>query len=530
MASGQLASILGRLRRAVGLAGEGNRADGLLLERFARHGDEAAFTLLVQKHGAMVLGVCERVLGDVHEAEDAFQATFLILARKALAIRKSASVGSWLHGVALRVARKMKAAAARHRLHERQVEVVAEDDPPADAARRELRPLLDEELGRLPESYRAPLVLCYLEGKTNAEAARELGWPRGTVSGRLARARDLLRGRLQRRGITLSSGLLVALLTECARAVPIALVGSTVKAAAVFAAGNAAAAGAISPPAAAAAEGVMQAMLVTKMKFATAVLLVVGAFGTGAGVLAQRAGPGRQTVPADPAARPAPEQPDPSPDEAKKLREQVDALQKKLREAEQQLRALRDEATKQRDVAEQQRRVADEARAQAEKALQDALVERRRAEAAQRLAKDAEAAAVVRLAEAVSTRNLTVIGLALRKYNEHHGTLPAAALHSKDGKPLLSWRVALLPYLGEEKLHDQFKLDEPWDSPHNKRLVARMPKVFALANSTPEKGQTFYRVFHGQGAAFEGKQGVKLASFVDGTANTAVVVEASTSS
>jgi len=222
----------------------------------------------------------------------------------------------------------------------------------------------------------------------------------------------------------------------------------------------------------------------------------------------------------------------------------VDDLQKKLREAEQQLRALRDEATKQRDVAEQQRRIADEARARAEKALQDALVQRERAEAerqraaaeraravaTERQAKDAEAAAVARLGEAVSTRNLTMIGLALRKYHEHRGTLPTAALHSKDGKPLLSWRVALLPYLGEEKLYDQFKFDEPWDSPHNKRLIARMPKVFALANSTPEKGQTFYRVFHGQGAAFEGKQGVRLASFVDGTANTAVVVEASASS
>src|SRR5262249_44481105 len=157
-----------------------------------------------------------------------------------------------------------------------------------------------------------------------------------------------------------------------------------------------------------AAEGVMQAMLVTKMKLATAVLLVVGAFGTGAGVLAQRAGPGRQTVSADPAARRAPEDPDPSPDEARKPREQVDALQKKLREAEQQLRALRDEATKQRDVAEQQRRVADEARAQAEKALQDALAQRQKAEAerqraeaeraraaaTERQARDAEAAAV----------------------------------------------------------------------------------------------------------------------------------------
>src|SRR5262249_48128930 len=155
---------------------------------------------LVRRHGPLVLGVCRRVLRDRHAAEDAFQATFLILLRRARSLDRRGSVASWLYTVAYHVALRARADAARRPPPARPV------PQPPEAGWADLQPVLDEELGRLPDSYRAVVVLCYLEGKTNVEAARLLGWPVGTVKGRLARARDLLRARLTRRGITLSAG------------------------------------------------------------------------------------------------------------------------------------------------------------------------------------------------------------------------------------------------------------------------------------------------------------------------------------
>src|SRR5262249_26019760 len=155
------------------------------------------------RHGPMVLGVCRRVLDHAHDAEDAFQATFLVLARKAASIVARDTVGNWLYGVAYRTAHKARVAAARRRLKERQMsrpEALDED------VWRELRPVLDQELNRLPEKYREPVILCDLEGQTRKEAARRLGWPEGTLSGRLSRARVLLAKRLARHGLTLSGG------------------------------------------------------------------------------------------------------------------------------------------------------------------------------------------------------------------------------------------------------------------------------------------------------------------------------------
>jgi RNA polymerase sigma factor (sigma-70 family) len=188
--------------------------DAQLLERYTVRGEETAFAQLVRRHGPMVLGVCRRVLRQEQDAEDAFQATFLVLARRATAIRKSDSVGSWLHGVARRVAGRAQRAAARRSAHEKNTAVALRTDCPDETTWREMRAVLDEELARLPEKCRAPLVQCYLEGQTQDEAARQLGWSPRTLRRRLEHGRDLLRARLARRGLGLAAGLLGVALAE----------------------------------------------------------------------------------------------------------------------------------------------------------------------------------------------------------------------------------------------------------------------------------------------------------------------------
>jgi RNA polymerase sigma factor (sigma-70 family) len=188
--------------------------DRELLRRFADEADHDSFAQLVQRHAPMVQAVCERVVGQGPDADDAVQATFIVLARKVAAAGWHDCIAGWLHEVAYRVAARQKSAAACRRFHERQAPAMAAIDLPDLAMLHELRAVLDQELARLPEKYRVPLVLCYLEGKTNEEAAHLLGWTKGTVSGRLARARDLLRGRLTRKGVSLSAAGLAAALAE----------------------------------------------------------------------------------------------------------------------------------------------------------------------------------------------------------------------------------------------------------------------------------------------------------------------------
>ena len=280
MASGQVTNVLHYLRGLFRAPGA-DQSDRQMLERFAATRDEAAFAALVERHAPLVWGACRRVLGNEPDAEDAFQATFLVLARRAGSVRWRDEIGNWLYAVAVTVARKAKAQAARRRSREREAQAMSNPAASDQADRDELRAVLDEEVARLPEKYRRPVVLCCLQGKTYAEAARLLGWPEGTVSGRLARARELLARRLTRRGLALSGGLLAAVLVpEVGSAAPPALLQATIKAAPAFAIGRGLTTGA----AAALAEGVLQTMFLTKLKAAAAVALVVGVVAVGAGV------------------------------------------------------------------------------------------------------------------------------------------------------------------------------------------------------------------------------------------------------
>jgi len=208
MANSQLSAVLRHVHKLRDAQALEELTHGQLLERFISRHEEAAFAALVRRHGPMVLGVCRRVLHHWHAAEDAFQATFLVLFRRARALDRRGSLANWLYTVAYHVALKARADAAHRRQREREVVDMPQAESQPEEVWRDLQPVLDKELNALPDKYRAPMVLGYVEGKTNAEAARLLGWPIGTVKGRLARARELLQTRLSRRGITLSSGLL----------------------------------------------------------------------------------------------------------------------------------------------------------------------------------------------------------------------------------------------------------------------------------------------------------------------------------
>jgi RNA polymerase sigma factor (sigma-70 family) len=278
MPGGKFGTVLKHLHSLKDEHDASGRTDGELLASFALGRAQPAFESLVHRHGAMVLGVCRRVLGNEHDAEDAFQASFLVLASKARSIRRRRCLASWLYRVAYRLSLQVRAAASRRRAHERQVPVVLQEDVAHEIIWRELRPALDQELDRLPDKYRQPVLLCYLEGKTHEEAARQLGWPKGTVAGRLARARELLRHRLARRGLGLSAAMFTAVLSESAAAatVPTGLVGATVKAAGLVIAGESAAVAAVSAKAAALAEGMVKTMLLKKLITLAATLVAMG--------------------------------------------------------------------------------------------------------------------------------------------------------------------------------------------------------------------------------------------------------------
>lgn len=295
--------------------------DGQLLERFIARRDEGAFEALVLRHGPMVWGVCRRALPGHHDAEDAFQATFLVLSRKAASVLPREMLANWLYGVANRTALKAKATVARRRLRERQVAEMPEPETGHQAPWDDLGDLLDRELVALPVKYRVPIVLCDLEGKGHKEAAEHLGWPIGTLSGRLARARAMLAKRLTRRGLGPSAGSFAVMPRQGAEpsGVPTPLVTSTVKAAIPFATGRVETIGMISTEVVALSNGVLGDLMMTKLIAAIGVCLTGGIVAFG-GVLGYRILPAQEARGiGDNAVGLVARAEDPAPDDAKLL-------------------------------------------------------------------------------------------------------------------------------------------------------------------------------------------------------------------
>ena len=456
MRGGSQGSVLRSLETLFCTGSATGMTDRELLDRFLARRDEgaeAAFTALVARHGPLVWSVCRSILSDAHAAEDAFQATFLILVRKAGSIRRRETLGPWLYGVARRVAVRARVAIRRRRRQEERGAEMNATSQPVLTPQEELE-ALHEEIGRLPEKYRSAVVLCHLEGCTHAEAARVLKCPTGTVNVRVSRARELLRDRLARRGLAFSSALAgAALVGETATAaMPVGLAETTIKAAMQVAAGKTVTAGAVSAAVAQLTEGVLKTMTLTKVTIASALVLTAGSVSSGIALLAM--GPGPRPANAGPAAAGAAQDP----------------------------------------IAQKQ-----ESRPKAGK-------------------KEREQ----------SINNLKMIALAMHNFaaNSKEARFAPAAIR-KDGKPLLSWRVALLPHLDQQALYDKFHLDEPWNSPHNKTLLNQMPEIYAPVVRTDEpRGSTYYQVFTGPGTLFEDELGPKLQDIRDGTSNTFMVVEA----
>ncbi len=277
-------AVLGSIDRLFRTGTAVGLSDAQLLERFVLahdEGAESAFNVLVERHGPMVLAVCRRVLNDPHDAQDAFQATFLVLVRKAGTVRKRESIADWLHGVARRVSSRARADLARRR----RVELRAV--PGSLIAHRPPRPDIDvrDEVEYLPHDLRAVVVLCYLEGLTHEQAAQRLGWPVGTVRSRLARARAQLRADLTRRG-TAPDAALLPMLAFRKISLPQGLIDATVRAAILLSARDAGEAGLVSASAVALTEGVLRTMFVSKFKVTAVILIVVGALTSGAGLCA----------------------------------------------------------------------------------------------------------------------------------------------------------------------------------------------------------------------------------------------------
>jgi RNA polymerase sigma factor (sigma-70 family) len=392
------------------------------------------------------------VLTDSHQAQDAFQGTFLVLVQQAGSVRHKDSVASWLYGVAYRLACCSVSAETRRKRHERRFfaerrQVGRQSEP----ERTELGAIVHEELNRLPDPYRLVIVLCDLEELTQEQAAARLGWPVGTVKSRLTRRRERLRARLTRRGLAPTSGL-IAVFSSGSEApafeLPPSVLESAIGTALAFD-GGPLDAGKLPTGIEALLERVTRAMWWNALRSAAMTLAAMGALvfaatmfwkGTMAGSQGSPSGPGPVVQP----------------------------------------------------------RIAEEA------------------------------------IWAKNQENLKRIGIAFHNYHRANGHFPAVAITGKAGEPLLSWRVAILPFLEDlsgqrdgEALLNQFRRDQAWDSPHNRMLLARMPRVYASPRDrSANQTTTVYRGIAGTGTMFEGEQGIKLNQVIDGSTRTLMVAKA----
>jgi RNA polymerase sigma factor (sigma-70 family) len=311
MSSAQVGAVLRHIRKLASARKDHQEPDRRLLERFAQDRDEDAFAALLRRHGPMVLSVCRSVLRDLHDAEDAFQAAFLLLAQKAGSIHRREAVSGWLYRVAYHLAVRAQANAARRRVLEKRAVIMPSADPVLDLSLREVRAMLFKELEGLPEQYRAPLVLCGMEEKSLEEAARLLGWTKGTVKGRLQRGRELLRARLRRRGLELPATLAATALAlhSMSGRVSATLVDSTLRAAVKAAVGGGVVAGVVSAEVAALVQGASKSMFSSKVKIATVLLLAMTIAAAGFGVARYRAAAAEQPAPQQNQAEQPPAQP-----------------------------------------------------------------------------------------------------------------------------------------------------------------------------------------------------------------------------
>jgi RNA polymerase sigma factor (sigma-70 family) len=301
MATTQLAAAVRHIRRLADDRKMSQRTDGVLLRAFLSDNSQAAFEALVQRHGPMVLRVCRRTLGNVHDAEDAVQATFLLLAQKATSVRKRESLASWLYGVAYRMATNTRRSAQRRHKHESQAGQPQPRDPAIITAWNELQALLDEEIASLPETLRAPFVLCCMESKSYAEAALELGLQEGTIRNRLGRARKRLQVRLTRRGLSLATVLAAVAVgsSSASAAVTRSLMRAIVEPAAQIVSGKTLAASAVSTKVIALVQGVNQTMFLTKCKTAILLFFCAGIVAAGLGMGVRHSAGAAESLPPD---------------------------------------------------------------------------------------------------------------------------------------------------------------------------------------------------------------------------------------
>ncbi len=556
-------------------------ADAHLLQRFLADRDEAAFAELVKRHANMVFGVCRSVLKHQQDAEDAFQAAFLVLARKAAAVRKQASLGSWLHGVAYRLSLKSAARTGRRRERESITVEPAASELGDDLSVRELRRVVHEEMERLGEVHRSTLLLSYWEGKTRDEAAEQLGMTAGAFKKRLEQARQILGSRLARRGLALSAPLFAVLLSSSGvqAALPGPLLSSTAHAAFAFSVGEAAGA---TPAAVALAQGAIQMMNFTKWATTVAAVLLLAGLGAGLGLGAYHltaagdggaaAGPklvgigkaastdkerlvgtwrviegkadGSTAVPAEfvtfarvtltmegTFAVSLVE------DVKKGKFDLVAAGQVDLHvDKDKALGIYQFDGPDRLKVCLAGHPIDRPAAFKAEKGSGNILISLVRAKPGEEKPSPAELAKlkpdIDRVKEAaartVSVNNLKQIGLGFHNLHDTMNAFPAHAIYSKDGKtPLLSWRVAILPYIDHSDLYREFKLDEPWDSEHNKKLIEKMPRMYVTGGASKAKpGETHYQVVTGPGTLFDGAKKPQIRDITDGTSNTVLAIEA----